>query len=233
MDSVVQETNKRIITFDLVRGFAILFMFLIHIFRIYAHPNLQSSFWGEISQFLGGPLAAPVFMMIMGFFYGVKLKPNNLNGYKRGVLLFIGGYLLNLFRFGIPLMIIGEKIELGENLFSYILLEDILQLAGLSFIFLGFFLGWNLLNILFVFQVLFQPIPLFKAPLSLEPLNAYPLTQREKEIVPLLLKGLSNKEIAFSLSISQKTVKNHIYNLYQKTGLRSRMELVNMLYNKE
>jgi DNA-binding CsgD family transcriptional regulator len=55
------------------------------------------------------------------------------------------------------------------------------------------------------------------------------LTERESEIVGLLSQGLANKEIADKLCISPATVKNHIYNIYQKTGVKSRVELLNAL----
>lgn len=55
------------------------------------------------------------------------------------------------------------------------------------------------------------------------------LTEREREIVLLLGQGLANKQIAEKLCISPATVKNHIYNIYQKTGVKSRVELVNSL----
>ncbi len=55
------------------------------------------------------------------------------------------------------------------------------------------------------------------------------LTEREWEIVGLLGRGLANKQIADKLFISPATVKNHIYNIYQKTGVKSRVELINTL----
>jgi DNA-binding CsgD family transcriptional regulator len=55
------------------------------------------------------------------------------------------------------------------------------------------------------------------------------LTEREREIVQLLGQGLPNKQIADKLCISPATVKNHIYNIYQKTGVKSRIELINSL----
>ena len=52
------------------------------------------------------------------------------------------------------------------------------------------------------------------------------LTQREKQIVRLLLKGRTNKEIAIALSISDKTVKHHMTALIQKLHVRNRTEVV-------
>ena len=45
----------------------------------------------------------------------------------------------------------------------------------------------------------------------------------------LLVKGKSNKEIEFLLSISFSTVKNHVYNLYRKIGVTSRAQLIHLV----
>jgi len=57
------------------------------------------------------------------------------------------------------------------------------------------------------------------------------LSQREGEVVKLILDGRSNKEIENALCISIHTVKNHIYNIYQKLGVKSRYELVHLVLN--
>ncbi len=57
--------------------------------------------------------------------------------------------------------------------------------------------------------------------------DRFDLTKREQEILGLILQGKSNKDIETQLFISAKTVKNHIYNLYQKLGVKSRLELAN------
>jgi len=51
------------------------------------------------------------------------------------------------------------------------------------------------------------------------------LTEREAEILECVLKGSSNAEIAAALSISVGTVKNHVYNVYRKMGVRTRGQL--------
>lgn len=51
------------------------------------------------------------------------------------------------------------------------------------------------------------------------------LTNREREIVPHLVAGARNKEIARSLSISHRTVERHRQNVLNKLGLRSVVEL--------
>lgn len=57
------------------------------------------------------------------------------------------------------------------------------------------------------------------------------MTGREKEICILLAEGLTNKEIAKKLYISEGTVKNHISNVYAKTGIHDRAKLAVLLQN--
>ena len=61
--------------------------------------------------------------------------------------------------------------------------------------------------------------------LILPDFDRYDLSPREREIAELLFRGFANKEIAQKLSISYGTVKNHVYSLYAKLGIRSRFEL--------
>lgn len=52
------------------------------------------------------------------------------------------------------------------------------------------------------------------------------LTKREKEVFNLLILNKSTKEIANSLKISEKTVRNHISNSMQKLGVKGRAQAV-------
>jgi DNA-binding NarL/FixJ family response regulator len=52
------------------------------------------------------------------------------------------------------------------------------------------------------------------------------LTRREVEILRLLAEGLANKQIAYRLKISEKTVRNHISNFYDKLGVSDRSQAV-------
>jgi DNA-binding NarL/FixJ family response regulator len=57
------------------------------------------------------------------------------------------------------------------------------------------------------------------------------LTQREDEIMRLIAAGKDNREVAASLNIEEKTVKNHINNIYSKIGVRSRREAIYYMLN--
>lgn len=58
------------------------------------------------------------------------------------------------------------------------------------------------------------------------------LSGREQEILKLLSKGLRYKEIGESLFISTDTVRTHIYNIYQKLQVNSKIEVLNKVYKK-
>jgi len=52
------------------------------------------------------------------------------------------------------------------------------------------------------------------------------MTSREREIASLLVEGLTNRQIADKLYISEGTVKNYISSIYDKTGIHDRVKLV-------
>lgn len=56
--------------------------------------------------------------------------------------------------------------------------------------------------------------------------NPYDLTEREIEVIELMSLGKTNKEIGEELYLSPNTIRTHTVNIYDKFGLRSRMEVV-------
>jgi uncharacterized membrane protein len=136
----VTTQNNRLLSIDLARGLAVIFMIAVHTLEVFASAEVKNSVFGQIIEFLGGPPAAPVFMTLMGFsfIYSRKseLKPKLLRGFK----LFLSGYVLNILRGVIPftlsvyLKIDATKTFPTEKLNEYTILTivDILQFAGIA-----------------------------------------------------------------------------------------------------
>ncbi len=60
---------------------------------------------------------------------------------------------------------------------------------------------------------------------GLAPYGATPLTEREREVLDLLVRGLSNKEIGGVLRITERTAKFHVHNLLGKLHVQSRRDI--------
>jgi len=52
------------------------------------------------------------------------------------------------------------------------------------------------------------------------------LTERQEQIVRMVAEGMPNSEISAKLSLSEHTVKNHLFRIYEKLGVSNRVELV-------
>ncbi|MFC4597726.1 response regulator [Cohnella hongkongensis] len=62
--------------------------------------------------------------------------------------------------------------------------------------------------------------------------EANPLTARETEILGLVARGMSNRDISAELSISEHTVKNHLKNILHKLHLENRVQLARYAYEQ-
>jgi len=58
------------------------------------------------------------------------------------------------------------------------------------------------------------------------------LSRREMEVVRCLAEGLTNREIAERLQLSQHTIKNYLFRVFDKLGVSSRVELLFMTLNQ-
>jgi DNA-binding NarL/FixJ family response regulator len=56
------------------------------------------------------------------------------------------------------------------------------------------------------------------------------LTESERRVLELLLRGLDNRAIALELHMAQSTVRNYVHEIYHKLGVHSRVELVVQFY---
>ena len=165
----------------------------------------------------------------------------------------LGGYILNTFSmlfFGIVAVRVkpasGEPKMMKSLLKGYGICtlvfaplgmaEYVIEsqgIPGLPFLSLDhfFYLAWNLVSMSAAVR-LFRPSKgghYDEDPVPEERVRVFGLSSREREAAVLISRGMSNKEIAAELGISPATVRTHIYNLYQKAGARSRVELLNKL----
>ena len=61
----------------------------------------------------------------------------------------------------------------------------------------------------------------------------FSLSDREFDVVKEMIVGRGNLEIAENLSVSISTIKKHVYNIFNKAGVNSRTQLLNLIYNLE
>ena len=63
---------------------------------------------------------------------------------------------------------------------------------------------------------------------TLPPVPGLDLTEREREVLALMVEGLSNTQIAGKLTVSSSTIKSHVSNILSKLGVASRTEAVTL-----
>lgn len=141
-----RKLKTRNMTFDFVRGLAVIFMVLVHVMGVYSNSTVQDSFFYDFIDFLGSPPAAPVFMFTMGVFFMLSSKSASLKvGIKRGVKLLLLGCLLSFLREDLLILLEGNLTHINffsnHNLIT--LWEvDILQFAGLAYILMSLIKSW-------------------------------------------------------------------------------------------
>jgi DNA-binding NarL/FixJ family response regulator len=59
------------------------------------------------------------------------------------------------------------------------------------------------------------------------------LTQRQQQVAEQVVRGASNKEIAYTLNLSPRTVEIHRYNIFHKLGVRNAVELTRKMLSGE
>lgn len=172
---------------------------------------------------------------------GISLRPPPVVSYLPATLAILStGMLLILVRFSdepVPYRLLLRGYGVSLLIFVPLtFLEMALQarvsaLKPLSLDFLFFFM-WNCVSIAAAFRSLAPMRSQVPALLDSVPEGLalrYGLSPRECEMILMIAKGLPNKGIAAELGLSPSTVRTHIYNLFQKVGARSRIELFALL----
>lgn len=121
---------------DFLKGFAVFLIVPVHILELFIDYPGRESLFGKTLLFLGGPIAVPVFMIIMGYFLAKNQKSFSVN-FLRGIKIFVVGFLLNIglnFHLLLKIKFAGWQF----NPLEYIFGVDILYFAGLSIILVAF-----------------------------------------------------------------------------------------------
>jgi len=141
---------------------------------------------------------------------------------KRQVLIFglVGGLLITVLRW---------------TDYQFLVLEHSMQIYGgltaLTFAALGIWLGLRITRARHTVIVKEVPVP---APASSpfvaneQKRDVLGITRREMEILELVAQGMSNREIADKLFVSENTVKTHCSRAFDKLGARRRTQAVQM-----
>ena len=125
---------KRFALPDLLKGFAVFLIVPVHILETFIDYPGWESLLGDILLVLSGPIAVPIFMIVMGYFVARSNKSTSRN-LVRGIAIFILGLFLNIglnFHLLLKIKYSGWQIQPLE----YILGVDILYLAGISILIL-------------------------------------------------------------------------------------------------
>lgn len=138
--AIVGDATERLRAFDLARGLAVVFMVLVHVLWHWGRPETIATPLGAAISILGGPPAAPVFMLLMGASVAFSRHADPRSLATRGVFLIAAGYGLNLARGTVPASLgLATGALSADEIAPFTPLRlltsvDILQLAGCSLV---------------------------------------------------------------------------------------------------
>jgi uncharacterized membrane protein len=120
---------------DLLKGFAVFLIVPVHILETFIDFPGRETVFGKTLLFLGGPIAVPVFMLMMGYFLAKNQKPFPTI-FFRGIKIFMAGLLLNIglnFHLLLKIQFAGWQLNPWEYIFGV----DIFYFVGLAIILLS------------------------------------------------------------------------------------------------
>jgi len=158
-----------------------------------------------------------------------------------GFLLLIYGVLATLFKSDVEKNHSRKKalarfgslnLIVFTSVITLLLLVDTNPYLGAAFIFL--FFNSSILPLLSIRSYLIQSIPVPESKLdsigNIEQfISLFGISKREEEIIKQICLGRSNKEISEGLFITLQTVKDHVYRIFLKTGVKNRIQLSNLI----
>lgn len=97
----------------------------------------------------------------------------------------------------------------------------------------SYFLTLNIFNLIFVLKYFNTPSFISNNKLTDYFKQKYDITEKQSEIIELIIEGLTYKQISEKLFISPKTVDNHVQNIYKKLKVNSKMQLLHFVRSNE
>ena len=165
---------------------------------------------GQVTLLMSAIIVSFTFLLIL------LIQPSKINdANKRKIILPFGIFYLAVY----TLLILSTQI--GTPIIKMVAVSTVFFCCNLFpiFWFRKFFLPYH-----------YNTVSLIEENAVLDSLyKKHQVSKREREIVDLILQGKSNKEIESDLFISLSTVKNHVYNVYQKLGVKSRSQLIRFI----
>ncbi len=194
----------------------IVLRYLYSLLGVTMFPSLlRLSETGERIASLSSVVATAAFLVFAGFAF---LAGSRQSG--QDTVHFLLGWLGKMMLVFAPLAVVSSVVMTAAGVRTD-------PTVFLNFV---FFFVWNLFAIATFVRYLVRPTALIEdGKISTGFRKEYGISNREAEIVELISHGMSNKEIASSLNVSFTTVRTHVYNIFRKTGARSRVELLRIV----
>ena len=213
LTGVFQSNRSRRVIYVLFCGLFLFFMIQFIISHAYEPPTLKDLDAFSPVDFLFFVL--PLYPITIFFLFSRRIKNVTLHKMIRSFIIML---LLSF-----PILMFEDVIGSFSIIFDFArdnpvhmrLFPVIYLMIYLFLLYEGFrnvILGKRLSHTLYQISVAF--------------ISRYGVTERQQEIIALMIEGASNKEIGKKLFISAATVRNHIHNVFEKTHATNRVELI-------
>lgn len=178
--------------------------------------HVDKGFWNIIFQILNG--GYDIGIMAIGIRCMILLCKKYKKGASRNINLLMSALLIG-YMVWISYWDYSTWYKTEEKLLNIYAMDPLILLYAILNVFLIYYFYKN------------DPLKISESQISPdEAVNIiakrYMLSEREREVLILVNRGLSNKQIATELSISENTVKRHISNIFKKTETQSRHEII-------
>ena len=226
--------HPKIISIFYIRWGLPLIAFIGMIFQLIPYPKSWKFFFAKNKSYVLAFLIMGYLQLSTSFILGlVAADPIYMGSYSLVILLlpllpFKVKHSLILFGLSLAIFIIfgsisGMNFDSGKEIYGLFNLISAFSIALVSIFILDMMRKNYYLRSIVVQRRRDENIRLF--------FEKHGISSREQEISRLIIEGKSNKDIEDKLYISLKTVRNHIYNIYQKLDVKSRLQFVNLINN--